>query len=179
MDELRKVVLARVDDRLIHGQVVVKWLRAVSCDELVVCDDGVRADAFLGQVLRLAAPPSVSLHVLSVSECAEYLGSCGRLEGARPRRVFLLVKTPRVALELVRRGVFIPRLIVGGMASGPGSHRLYRSISATPEQEAHLLEMQRLGVSVVFQTVPEPEESPVPLGALRSLSHAAVASKGR
>ena len=177
MGDHRQVVLARIDDRLIHGQVVIKWLRAVSCDELVICDDGVRGDAFLAQVLRLATPRGMVLQILSVSECVEYLTTAGP-EGARPIRVFLLVKTPGTALELVRQGISIPKLNVGGIASGPGSRRLHKSVSATPKQEAQLVEIQSMGVPVLFQSVPEPEESPVSLDALTS-RHMLIANSGR
>jgi mannose/fructose/N-acetylgalactosamine-specific phosphotransferase system component IIB len=160
MTEHRTVLLARIDDRLIHGQVVVKWLRAVPSDRLVVCDDGVRSDSYLSDVLRLAAPEKPPLTILSVDECAEWLAEEGDSE-----RIFLLVKGPRTVLDLQERGVQIPRLSVGGMGSSPGSHRLYKSISATNEQREQLARIADRGVPVVLQMVPEPEERPVPLRA--------------
>ena len=48
--------LVRVDDRLIHGQVVAVWLRSVGADRIVIVDDRVAADPFLVEVLTLAAP---------------------------------------------------------------------------------------------------------------------------
>ena len=110
-----------------------------------------------------AAPPQARLRVLGVDECADYLAQ--EAEGA-PHRVFLLCKSPETALALLRRGVRLSRLNVGGIASGPGSKRVHKSVSLTPEQADQLAEIEGMGVQVFFQTVPEPEEKPVPLGAL-------------
>ena len=155
-----KVGLARIDDRLIHGQVVIKWVRTVKCAEIVICDDGVRADAFLQRVLAMAAPPGMRVSVKSVAEASAYLDDSGPC-------ALLLMKSPQTALALLRAGVKLGRLNVGGMAAGPGTKRLYKMISATPEQLAALKEIQTLGVPVYFQTVPEPEETPLALGALK------------
>jgi len=147
------ISLARIDDRLIHGQVIIKWLRAVPCDEILICDDQVRADPFLQKVLSLAVPPNVHLSVRSIAESVDYLS-----DGGPSPRVMLLLKTPHAALEILRRGICFAELNVGGMTSGPGTRRLYRSISATFAQIADLREIHRMGVRIVFQTVPEPEE---------------------
>lgn len=154
------ISLARIDDRLIHGQVVIKWLRAAPCDEILICDDQVRADGFLQRVLALAAPSTVRLAVRSVAEAIPYL------QDATGPRLMLLMKAPRTALALLQGGVWFDKLNVGGMAAGPGTCRLYKSISATPQQIAELREIRRLGVRIVLQTVPEPEESALDFDAL-------------
>ncbi len=157
------ISLARIDDRLIHGQVVIKWIRAVPCEEILVCDDQVRADSFLQRVLSLAAPPTARLTVQSVAESLSYLAD----KGSSPR-VMLLMKAPCTALALLRGGVWFDKLNVGGMAAGPGTKRLYKSISATLEQIAELKEIRRLGVRIMLQTVPEPEESALDFDTLLS-----------
>lgn len=170
------VVLARVDDRLIHGQVVIKWLRAVPCREIVICDDQVSADPFLRRVLTLAKPPSIQLRILSIAEAVGYLGAGdgapAEPSGAAPLAaedltVMLLVKSPATVRALLDSGVHLDSLNVGGMAPSPGSRRIYKSVSATPEQLEILQGIRELGVQVLFQTVPEPEEPAVPLDSLR------------
>ena len=162
---MASISLARVDDRLIHGQVVIKWFRLFPADEILIYDDQVRADPFLQRVLALAAPPAARLTVKSVAETIAYLGPNGDA-GDRPR-VLLLVRSPKTALQLLEGGVSFAALNVGGMAAGPGTRRLHKSISATPEQIAQLEAIARRGVRVFFQTVPEPEETPVEFEAIR------------
>jgi mannose/fructose/N-acetylgalactosamine-specific phosphotransferase system component IIB len=159
---LAGIALLRVDDRLIHGQVVVKWLRYLACDEIWVVDDDLWADDFMQRVLRLAAPPSVTVHVSPV------LGAPSSLQ--RPlsddRVVLLLVRSPQTALELLDQGLEFSELNVGGLASGPHTIRIYKSVSATPEQITALRCMQDRGVRVYFQMVPE--ERPVEMAELLS-----------
>lgn len=163
-----KIALARVDDRLLHGQVVIKWLRAVPCDEILICDDQVRQDVFLQTVLKLATPRGMPLSIKSVAETIAYLQGTSSADpaGTRHPAVMLIMKSPDTALKLLKAGVHFDALNIGGMAALPGSTRLYKSISATPQQIVDLQEIARLGVRVVLQTVPEPEEAALDFKAL-------------
>ena len=167
------IALARIDDRLIHGQVVIKWLRVVPVNEIVICDDDVRADPFLQRVLSLAKPPQVRLLILSIAEAIAYLrapeSESPASDGATPphdTRVILLVKAPATARALLEGGVHLDKLNVGGIAASPGSKRIYKSVSVTAEQLNTLQHIQRMGVRVILQTVPEPEETAVALESL-------------
>jgi D-glucosaminate-specific PTS system IIB component len=72
---MTNVTLVRIDDRLIHGQVVVKWLRYLPCKEILIVDDNLWRDEFMQDVLRLAAPPDVRVNVAPVREAARRLGA--------------------------------------------------------------------------------------------------------
>jgi mannose/fructose/N-acetylgalactosamine-specific phosphotransferase system component IIB len=150
-----QIALFRVDDRLIHGQVVVKWLRHLRCDDIWIVDDDLWEDDFMQQVLRLAAPPGVRVHVVPVREASRLLPP-SRSDGLT---ALLLVRSPQTALELLDQGLQFSELNVGGLAGGPQTTRLYKSVSATAEQVVALQVMQKRGVRVYFQMVPE--ERPV------------------
>jgi D-glucosaminate PTS system EIIB component len=152
--------LVRVDDRLIHGQVVAVWLRAVGADRIAIVDDKVAADAFLVDVLSLAAPPRVPVEVWDVASGADRVRE---LVGSRDH-VFVLVKTPLTALALLRAGVPIPVLNLGGMGAGPGRRPLYRTISASEEERAALREIAALGTDVEVRIVPD--DRPVPFASV-------------
>jgi mannose/fructose/N-acetylgalactosamine-specific phosphotransferase system component IIB len=174
---MSELVLVRIDDRLIHGQVVVKWLRYLACNEVVIVDDELWNDEDLQSVLCLAAPPGVNLGVAPVDQafhpvyglhtCLSCAGgtrtsSCtvgSRMpiitSAGRGRRILVLVKTPRTALALLENGLAFRELNVGGLAGGVGTTRVYRSISVTPEQVQILQEIGSRGVRVFFQTVPD------------------------
>lgn len=141
--------LVRVDDRLIHGQVVAVWLRAVGADRIVIVDDRVAADPFLVDVLTLAAPSGVPVEVLDVASGAPRVRE---LAGA-PDAVFVLVKSPVTALALLHAGVPIEAVNLGGMGAGPGRRPLYRTISASDDERAALREIQALGTPVEIRIV--------------------------
>jgi len=144
----------RVDDRLLHGQVTVAWRQHLQPDEIWVVDDPVRADPFLSNVLRMAAPADVTVRVYSVSEAisawaARRLGPCARLG------ILLLVKSPQVALALAEGGLVFPHLNVGNIAPVSGSRRVFRTISLAPEHIAALDALTQRGVSMTFQLTPD------------------------
>ncbi|MBN1584219.1 MAG: PTS sugar transporter subunit IIB [Anaerolineae bacterium] len=150
---------ARVDDRLIHGQVVVGWRQHLCFQELWVADDEVAADAFMGDVLRLAAPAEVEVRVQTVAQAA------AALSAPLDRRTLLLFKEPQAALALVEAGVPLAQLNVGNLAARPGSRRAWQSISLTQAHAAALDALAERGVSITFQSTPD--DAPAPWAQVR------------
>ena len=152
--------LVRVDDRLIHGQVVAVWLRAVGADRIVIVDDRVASDPFLVDVLTLAAPADVPVEVHDLASGAPPVSALATMPGA----VFVLVKSPITALALLRAGVPLDVLNLGGMGAGPGRKPLYRTISASEEERAALREIEALGTHVEIRIVAD--DRPVPFASV-------------
>jgi PTS system mannose-specific IIB component len=143
------IVLARIDDRLLHGQVVVAWRQVLAFDIVYVIDDGVAGDPYLVDTLRLAAPFDLQVRVLSVAEAT------AALTDPPPGRAILLFKTPQAALALVEAGVGLSELNVGNLASGMGRKRVQRSIALSVEEAEALDTLSARGVQVTFQQTPE------------------------
>jgi len=138
----------RVDDRLIHGQVVVAWRDYLRFDTILVVDDEVAGDPYLRDVLCLATPAGVTVGVHTIAEAVSVLTT------PAPGQIVLL-KRPETALSLLNAGVPLPQLNVGNIAAVPGSRRAVGSISLTP---AHVLTLDALaerGVRVTFQATPD------------------------
>jgi PTS system mannose-specific IIB component len=141
--------LVRVDDRLIHGQVVAVWLKAVGADRIVIVDDRTAQDAFLKEVLMLAAPLGVTVEVHGLAE-----GSVRVAEIAKDdEQAFVLMKSPLTALRLREAGVTFEVLNIGGMGSGPGRRPLYKNISANAEELEAMRELERQGTRVEMRIV--------------------------
>jgi len=154
--------LVRIDDRLIHGQVVAVWLRALGAKRIVIVDDATARDEFLREVLTLAAPQGVPVEVRDVA-----LGAARLTElAAAPEPVFVLVRSPRTVLELRRAGVPIEVVDLGGMGAGPGRQRLHKTISVSPDERAELRELEKLGTRVEIQIVAD--DRPIPFRSLDS-----------
>ena len=152
--------LVRVDDRLIHGQVVAVWLRSVGADRIVIVDDRVAADPFLVEVLTLAAPADVAVEVLDTAAGAKRVMEL--VDSAD--RAFVLVKTPATALALLRASVPIEVLNVGGMGAGPGRRPLHRNISASEDERAAMREIESTGTRVEIRVVPD--DRPIPFASV-------------
>jgi len=141
--------LVRVDDRLIHGQVVAIWLKALRAERIVIVDDRTAADEFLREILELAAPPGVPVEVHDVERGTQRV----RDLAAAPEPIFVLMRSPLTAVRLLEAGVEFPLLNVGGMGAGPGRKVLYRNISASPEEIAAMRRLEEMGTTVELRIV--------------------------
>jgi PTS system mannose-specific IIB component len=141
--------LVRVDDRLIHGQVVAVWLRAVGADRIVIVDDKTAQNEFLRDVLVLAAPQGTPVEVYGLTEGAARVAELA----SSPTSAFLLMRTPVTALRLRELGVQFDMLNVGGLGAGPGRRPLYKNISATDEELAAMRTLEEMGTKVELRIV--------------------------
>ena len=105
------IALMRVDDRLVHGQVVEGWLPSLGVDLIVVVSDAAAADPVQASLMKMAMPPSVGLLVVSVADAPDALSS----PKMAARRALVLVPGPAEALSLLKRGVAVQRVNVGGL----------------------------------------------------------------
>lgn len=143
--------LYRIDDRLIHGQVMTKWVKYTGADRIYVVDDGVAEDSFMHSILKMAAPSDIQVSIYTVAEAIEVL-----TEGSvPPEKLIVLVKYPRTVLELFKGGVEIKELNVGGIGATADRRSLYRNISASEEEIEIFKQLHREGVKINFRIVPE------------------------
>jgi PTS system mannose-specific IIB component len=141
--------LVRVDDRLIHGQVVAVWLRAIGAERIIVVDDKTAQDPFLREVLELAAPRGTPVEVYSVADGASRVSELA----ASSTGTFVLMRTPLTALRLRELGVEFDVLNVGGIGAGPGRRPLYKNISASDEEIAAMRSLEAMGTKVELRIV--------------------------
>jgi mannose/fructose/N-acetylgalactosamine-specific phosphotransferase system component IIB len=141
--------LVRVDDRLIHGQVVTIWLKAIHAKRIVIVDDRTARDEFLKEIIELAAPRDVP------TEIHEIAPGIARIEAllAIDEPIFVLMRSPVTAVKLREAGIEFPVLNVGGMGAGPGRKPLYRNISASPEEIEAMRRLEALGTRVELRIV--------------------------
>ena len=154
--------LVRIDDRLIHGQVVAGWLRALGGQRIVIVDDATARDEFLREVLTLAAPEGVPVEVLDLARGA---ARCLEL-AATAEPVIVLARSPRTILGLRQAGVPIEVVDLGGMGAGPGRKRIHKTISMSPDEIRDLRQLEQLGTRVEVQIVVD--DRPIPFSSLDS-----------
>ena len=141
------VVLVRVDQRLFHGQVAVGWVPALDADHVLIADDTLAADTFGCEVMTSAAPPELTVLVVTMAEAARRFAA---LEG----RTILLLRNPAALLELVRLGVPVKDANVGGLHWKEGARRFLDYLYVTPEDVTALAEAAALGVRLTAQDLP-------------------------
>ncbi|HUV86250.1 MAG TPA: PTS sugar transporter subunit IIB [bacterium] len=145
------VLLYRVDDRLIHGQVVVGWGRYLKINSILVCSDRVADDELARTMMEMGAPADVKVEVLRPREAAAKLNGDAFAE----RSAIVLFETPADALRLLDMNVKIEKLNVGGMHFGPGKRQIMEGLSVDEEDCRALCELAARNVRVYFQMVPQ------------------------
>lgn len=142
-----EVVLYRVDDRLIHGQVMTSWLNATGANRIMIVDNETAKDSFLRSIYRSAVPANVGVGVFNEAKAADRI-----MRGFNPTdRVIVLAKHPQTFSELIRRGVSIKSFVIGGMGASKGRTKLYRNISASEDERQTLRDLIGDGTSISVQ----------------------------
>ena len=114
------LVLVRIDDRLIHGQVVVGWRQVLRPNRIVLCSDEVATTDWQKTIYLSAVPSDLNASVLTKTETIDAL----KKDIYKDERVILLVDAPRSIVELVEAGVDITEVNVGGMHFKPGKNQI-------------------------------------------------------
>lgn len=152
---MRNIVMARVDERLIHGQVMTSWLKVTDANTVLVVDGPSASNAFLRRILFAAAPKNIELQVMGEEDAAAYLAQ----ESPAGERVFLLAKTPGPFLRLIRGGIRPQEVILGNMGGAAGRKRFSRSINASDAEIGEFRDILAAGVGLYCQMVPtDPKE---------------------
>jgi mannose/fructose/N-acetylgalactosamine-specific phosphotransferase system component IIB len=146
------VVLYRIDDRLIHGQIMTAWSKVTKANRILVIDNLMAQDPFMQKVLTMAAPRDLKVEICNLENGLNVLKN--DVEGPNDKTL-VLVKTPQVIEYLVSNGVSIKLLNVGGMGAGANRKSIFKNISASTEEIATLKKIHDMGVEIEFRIVPD------------------------
>lgn len=158
---MSKIVLTRVDSRLIHGQVVTKWLQQSGANEILVVSDELEADEFLQSIYIMAAPPGVEVIIKGAASVKEYWAN--EAAGKETKVLFLVPDLPTLKAA-VDAGIVDTDIQVGGLGGGPARKNVLKNINLSEEDVTILEELLGKGISVYFQAIPE--ENPIPMQKL-------------
>ena len=150
------VQLYRVDDRLIHGQVVVGWAQPLDVEFIVLVDDAVAASEWEQELYRMGVPPEMDVYFHSADSAVAALADYR----ADRRRGILVTGDIATMASLVDRAA-VTEVNIGGIHSRPGRVQRMRYVFLSPEEEEQLRALDARGVTVTAQDVPGAR--PVPL----------------
>jgi mannose/fructose/N-acetylgalactosamine-specific phosphotransferase system component IIB len=144
------IVLYRIDDRLIHGQVVVGWGQPLDVGFIALVDDAVAESDWEQELYRMGVPPEMEVVFASVEQAAGLHD--GWLADARPG--ILLTGDIDTMQRLADRVPSLRSVNLGGIHHRAGRTQRLRYVFLTPAEEQALLALQRRGVHVTAQDVP-------------------------
>ncbi len=141
------IVFVRVDDRLIHGQVVQAWLPELNVDEVLIACGKNRGSTLNETLLRLSLPYEYKLTVLDSHACMQYARNSSR-------RIFILMGTVQELADLIEDGLQIKSINIGGMHFKENAQKLADNVFLD-KRDKHLLKIiDGLGIRIETRAVP-------------------------
>ncbi|EIA21654.1 mannose/fructose/sorbose PTS transporter subunit IIB [Listeria fleischmannii] len=141
--------LARIDDRLIHGQVATVWTKETQVERIIVINDDVAKDQVRKTLLTQVAPPGVKASVVDVDKGIRVYNN----PKYATTPVMLLFTNPTDVLKLVENGVDIKSVNIGGMAFREGKKQITNAVSVDEQDKASFRELDKRGVELEIRKV--------------------------
>jgi PTS system mannose-specific IIB component len=145
------VVLVRIDDRLIHGQVVVGWARSLRIERIVVANDRISRDEFQKRLMEISADEGMDIIVMGVNDAASRM----RDHLFDDKTTLLLIENPKDALRLIEKGVRLDEINVGCMGSGEGRRKILPYLFIGEEEEEIFRRLGEYGVKIEVRALPQ------------------------
>lgn len=149
---MKNIVLARVDDRLIHGEVVSVWTPSLGVNRIIVVDDEVAADDFNKRVIKALAPNGVKVNVYGTEKGAEVLMKDPK---SPQEKVMVLTKTPITYDRMMELGLTLESVNLGGMGLRDQRTTFIKNVACSPDEITSIKNMMSKNVHVYYQLVPE------------------------
>ena len=158
------IALVRIDNRLVHGQVLEAWLPALDAHGILVADDEAASNVLARSAMALAIPPRVSFQVVKVGAATELLRPGGK--GPQAARTLVLLRDVRDAVALREGGVPLPRLNLGNVHFAAGRKPISPSVFLARNEVEDLEKLAAAGTEIELRSVPG--EAPVSLSQIKS-----------
>ena len=142
--------LARIDDRLIHGQVATAWSKSTDISRILVVSDEVAHDELRKFLLKEAAPPGVKSNVITIKKMIDVYDN-DLFEGVK---VMLLFTNPEDVAQLVRAGIQFTSVNIGGMRFTDGKRMITNFVSVDDEDIKAFRYLDQKGVELEIRKVP-------------------------
>lgn len=145
------IVHVRIDERLAHGQVCVRWVKQTKANVLVVFDDGTANNPLLKRVTLGVAPQGIKIEVLSRKD----VDRLKELHHAPEKRVMVVTKTPDYVKVLAENEVAPLSVTVGNMGGGANRKKILSYVWISDEEKHVFQELMEMGIKIESQSIPE------------------------
>ena len=144
------IILARIDDRLIHGQITEGWCPIFKPEIILVVSDEVASSEWQGDLCLAALPICFKGMIASVDEAPHIINELNK----DPRPSYVLFESPEDAYRVVKNGARLTELNVGGMHSAQGKREILDYIFVDETDTNNLKALQDMGIKLDFRDLP-------------------------
>lgn len=152
------ILLTRIDNRLVHGQVGVTWTSTIGANLLVVVDDVVANDDIQQKLMGITAETyGFGIRLFTVEKTINVIG-----KAAPHQKIFLICRTPQTVRKLVEGGIELKDVNVGNMHFSEGKKQISSKVYVDFQDLADLRFIKQRGVNVFIQDVPGDQKEQIP-----------------
>lgn len=151
-----KISVFRIDDRLIHGQVITVWIAYADAKTIIVADDKAAGDEFTQSLLKMATPDSIQLKIMKVEEAISWIQTTEEAGQA-----LLLVRSPKEALSFIDAGFKEHVINVGNLNMKKGKTKVLGNLWVFPEDVELIKGIYEKGVKMEVRAVPNEKSQDV------------------
>lgn len=148
---MAEIKLVRIDFRLIHGQIVNKWIKVKQCNRIIVIDDTLAKNDFMKKVYIMAAPPGVKVDIFTIDEAVKEWQKDQFGNG----ELLILFKNVSSAAMCYKKGFHYSALQIGGLGAAPGRKLVFGPITLDKADFDSLIDLQEQKVKIIFHQVPD------------------------
>lgn len=153
------ITIFRIDDRLIHGQIVTAWLNYADAKQIIVADDKAAKDTLQQSLLKMATPKGIELKIVSIEEAKKLLQ-----EDDSNVNTLFLVRGPVEANEVIDFMPDVKSINVGNLNMRKGKEKVLGNLWVFPEDIEAFKSIEQKGIEMEFRTVPnDRSQSPINL----------------
>ena len=147
---MANILLTRVDNRLIHGQVGVTWVNHLGANLVLVANDKVAKDKVQQSLMEMVLPDVIEARFFSIEKTIRVIN-----KAADRQKIFLVCKTPQDVLKLVEGGVLIKKVNIGNMHFKEGKEQISSTVSLDKDDKNTIRKLLDMGVEVEVRRVPD------------------------
>jgi D-glucosaminate-specific PTS system IIB component len=147
---MAQISLFRVDFRLIHGQVITKWIKQVKVDRILIIDDKLFNDEFMTDVYRMAAPQDIPVEIFSVSAALD----AWEKDKLGSGNLFVLVRDVKTTMMLKQNGFGVEEVQIGGLGGEGERVVILPGLTLGRQDIEDLQELSVLGCKISFHVIP-------------------------
>ncbi len=153
-----EVNILRIDDRLIHGQVVAGWARPLGIQMLILASDTISRDEWTCTAYGLAIPEGIKFVCVSIKKCAKMLLS------ENTQRIMIVVSSVPDAKALIEQGLPVKEITIGGLSYREGTREIASYIYLAPEDIKATVQIYNMGIRIIGKQLPN--SSPIDIAKI-------------
>ena len=143
------IILTRIDNRLVHGQVATQWCGSIGANLILVANDEVSTNTLRQGLMDMAAPSYAAMRYWSIEKTISTIH-----KASDKQLIFIVCENPQDVLRLVEGGVPIKKVNIGNMHMAEGKHQISKAVCVDQSDIDAFKKLQELGVELEIRRVP-------------------------